>query len=137
MIAGAPDAPTIDAGGLSYTILNGSDVEVTGRAASNTATDIVIPATVVDSGTTYSVTSIGYEAFRDNALTSVIIPDSVITIGDNAFRVNALTSLTIGNSVATIGQVAFENNALTSVTIPDSVTIIGHSAFERTTPSPA
>ena len=65
--------------------INGTDVEVTGRASGNTATDIVIPATASDGATTYSVTTIGYAAFNGNALTSVIIPDSVTTIGDYAF----------------------------------------------------
>ena len=74
----------------------------------------MIPATASDSGTTYSVTTIGYAAFSDNALTSVTIPDSVTTIGD----------------------VAFYRNALTSVIIPDSVTTIGDYAFSAT-PSPA
>ena len=73
-------ASAFDVGGLSYTVINATDVEVTGRASGNTATDIVIPATVVDSGTTYSVTLIASQAFDGNALTSVIIPDSVTTI---------------------------------------------------------
>jgi hypothetical protein len=146
-------ALAFDVGGLSYTILNATDVEVTGRAAGNTDTDIVIPATVVDSGTTYSVTTIGDLAFFGNFLTSVTIGNSVTTIGDGAFFTNfltsviipdsvttigdfafsgptaSLTSLTIGNSVTTIGEAAFYNNALTSVTIPDSVTTIGQYAF--------
>ena len=85
-------ALAFDVGGLSYDVINATDVEVTGRASGNTATNIVIPATVVGSGTTYSVTTIGGQAFvRDYppfneqaipALTSVIIPDSVTTIGD-------------------------------------------------------
>jgi hypothetical protein len=118
-------ALAFDVGGFSYSILNGTDVEVTGRASGNTATNIVIPATVVGSGTTYSVTTIGGQAFvRDYppfneqaipALTSVIIPDSVTTIGGAAFYDNALTSVTIGNSVVYIGQYAFAYNALTSV----------------------
>ena len=112
-------------------ILNGTDVEVTGRAAGNTDTDIVIPATVTDSGTTYSVTTIGNDAFSDNALTSVTIPDSVTTIGNCAFYNNALTSVIIPDSVTSIGDYAFANNALTSVTIPDSVTTIGDDAFEQ------
>ena len=58
-----------NAGGLSYYVINATDVEVTDRAedctviltyySCTTATDIVIPETVVDSGITYSVTTIG------------------------------------------------------------------------------
>jgi hypothetical protein len=120
---------SFDVGGFSYFILNGTDVEVTGRAVGNTDTAIVIPATVADSGTTYSVTTIGTSAFEFNALTSVIIPDSVTIIGDYAFSENALTSVIIPDSVTTIGGYAFISNALTSVIIPDSVTTIGGAAF--------
>ena len=115
--------------GLSYSVINATDVEVTGRASGNTATDIVIPDTVGVSGTTYSVTTIGQEAFQSNALTSVIIPDSVTTIGGSAFSFNDLVSVTIGNSVTTIGEGAFTFNDLFSVTIGDSVTTIGAYAF--------
>jgi hypothetical protein len=122
-------ALAFDVGGLSYTILNATDVELTGRAAGNTDTDIVIPATVVDSGTTYSVTTIRVSAFAENALTSVIIPDSVTTIGDDAFSGNALTSVIIPDSVTSIGNFAFTGSGLTSVIIADSVTTIGNFAF--------
>ena len=105
--------------GLSYSVINATDVAVTGRASGNTATDIVIPDTVGVSGTTYSVTTIGDVAFHENALTSVIIPGSVTTIGQNAFSVNALTSVIIPDSVTTIGGGAFDSNALTSVIIPE------------------
>ena len=123
-------ALAFDVDGLSYGVINTTDVEVTGgRASGNTATDIVIPSTASDGTTTYSVTSIGDGAFLGNALTSVIIPDSVTTIGDYAFQVNALTSVTIPDSVTSIGTDAFSLNSLTSVTIGNSVTAIGEFAF--------
>ena len=99
-----------DVGGLSYDVINATDVAVTGRASGNTATDIVIPATVVDSGTIYSVTTIGESAFGSNALTSVVIPNSVTSIGSGAFYNNALTSVIIPDSVTSIGGSAFSGN---------------------------
>ena len=122
-------ALAFDVGGLSYSVINATDVEVTGRASGNTATDIVIPSTASDGTTTYSVTTIGDDAFYGNALTSVTIGNSVTTIGESAFYGNALTSVIIPDSVTTIGDYAFQVNALTSVTIPDSVTTIGDGAF--------
>ncbi|WP_298420613.1 BspA family leucine-rich repeat surface protein [uncultured Kordia sp.] len=140
--------------GLSYSI-NTSDpttVTVTGRVATNTNTDIVIPDMASD-GTSFftvsgianfaflqdqlisviignNVTSIGENAFRFNQLTNVDIPNSVISIGGEAFKNNLLINVTIGNSVNTIGNQAFANNQIISVTIPDSVTTLGSQAFQ-------
>ena len=95
--------------------------------------DVAIPSTVTYNGTTYSVTSIGEQAFGNCwGLTSVTIGNSVTSIGERAFRnCSGLTSVTIGNSVTYIGGGAFDGcSGLTSVTIPNSVTYIGGGAFD-------
>ena len=130
LISMAASAQAFDVGGLSYSVTGANTVEVTGRASSNTDTVIVIPASVTDNGTPYSVTTIGDFAFDTKGLTSVTIPDSVTTIGEATFYDNDLTSVTIPDSVTTIGGGAFSFNDLTSVTIPDSVTTIGDLAFD-------
>ena len=94
--------------------------------------NVTIPSSVTYSGTTFSVTSIGYLAFAYcTGLTSVTIPNSVTSIGDYAFYgCTGLTSVTIPNSVTYIGDYAFNCcKGLTSVTIPNSVTYIGSNAF--------
>ncbi len=88
--------------------------------------------TITDSVRTYSVTSIGDNAFYDcSSLYSVTIPNSVTSIGSNAFRdCSSLTSVTIPNSVTSIGEDAFEDcSSLTSITIPNSVTSIEEGVF--------
>jgi hypothetical protein len=87
--------------------------------------NVVIPSTIGG----VSVTTIGFQAFYGNQLTSVTIPDSVKTIGSQAFHSNDLTSVTIPNSVTTISIHAFNSNDLTSVTISDNVTTIDTGVF--------
>jgi hypothetical protein len=77
------------------------------------------------------VTHIGKEAFQNEELTSVTIPNSVTHIEGSAFWGNQLTSVTIPNSVTYIGPGAFRGNQLTSVTIPNSVTTIENAAFSK------
>ena len=93
---------------------------------------VVIPSSVTNNGTPYSVTSIGESAFENcSGLTSVTIPNSVTSIGVWAFyECSGLTSITIPNSVTSIGESAFSwCSSLTSVTIGNSVTSIGFGAF--------
>ena len=95
---------------------------------------IVIPETVIYSGTTYSVTSIENSAFYNcSSLTSVTIPNSVTSIGERAFYAcSSLTSVIIPNSVTSIESSAFFYcSSLTSVTIGNRVTSIGSSAFSN------
>ena len=97
---------------------------------------VTIPASVTYNGTTYSVTTIGEDAFRNcTSLASVTIPNSVTTIGEGAFSgCSSLTSVTIPNSVTSIGNYAFYGcSNLTSITIGNSVTTIGNAAFYECT----
>ena len=94
--------------------------------------EVIIPQSVAYNKKTYSVTSIGDEAFAHcYDLTSVTIPESVTTIGESAFYYcSGLTEVMIPNSVTSIGSEAFAYcTGLTSVTIGNSVTSIGNYAF--------
>ena len=125
----APVTTTID--GITY---EGDDANV-GAGVVVTAYDAaqgpdpVIPTTVDISGTTYTVTAIGDDAFRNKFLSSVDLPTSLRTIGDRAFLRNSLASIVIPDGVTTIGMEAFSDNSLASAIIPDSVSTIGMSAF--------
>ena len=102
---------------------------------------ITIPATVVNGGNTYSVTSIGKYAFSGcSGLTSINIPSSVTKIENGAFyNCTSLTSVSLPNGLESIGSNTsyddygtFEGcTSLTYITIPNSVTSIGYYAFVR------
>ena len=73
--------------GLSYDILSTEDRTCEVSDCSSNLSTVVIPSTVVNNGTTYTVTSIGNSAFSDcTSLTSVEIPNSVTSIGNYAFQ---------------------------------------------------
>ena len=150
---------SIEYNGINYTVLTVPSGEENGTVEVGKNRDasgaITIPAIITDGENTYTVTSIGDDAFswcsglisvdildgvtsignsaflECHNLTSVDIPDSVTSIGDGAFyRCLRLTSVNIPDGVTSIGDYAFsECSGLTSVTIPDGVTSIGNRAF--------
>lgn len=73
----------------------------------------------------------------NNALTELVIPDSVEYIGYRAFYFcSALTSVTIGEGVTSIGDEAFALCGIVNITMPDDVMLgtdvfLGCPAFEQ------
>ena len=84
------------------TAKDNGNITITGYKG--TATDVVIPAQINGK----PVVAIGEEAFADNDLTSVTIPNSVTSIGERAFYDNQLTSITIEANVS-LGWYSFDN----------------------------
>ena len=127
---------SIEYNGINYTVLTVPSGRENGTVEVginlDASGDISIPATITVGENTYTVTSIGDDAFKSRSgLTSVTIPDSVTSIGNGAFSYcKGLTSVTIPGSVTSIGYGAFsECSGLTSVDILDGVTSIGDFAF--------
>ena len=117
--------------GIYYNITDATakTVEVTDKDSySNEYCDTVtIPSSVTYRGVTYTVTSIGYEAFYCcDGLTSIEIPNSVTSIGERAFICcSGLTSIVIPNSVATIEKNAFYDcTSLKELYIEDGTTTL-------------
>lgn len=95
--------------------------------------DVVIPATVVYNNKTYTVTSIGRNAFYGcKDLTSVSIPESVTTIGASAFNdCTKLSSIELPTTITSIATKAFYGcRSLISINIPSSLTTIYEATFQ-------
>lgn len=113
---------------LRYFVLNDKEVEVIGII--NGAANIVVPEKTYVNGKLYTVTGIGWEAFKAELIQTVVLPNTIKNIGSNAFSESPLTCITIPDGVSSIDAAAFCNcRYLTSVTIPESVTSIESSAF--------
>ena len=115
--------------GIKYKIISSSECEVVQKE--DYSGDIVIPETVDENGVTYTVSSIGVNAFLRSSITSVVIPKSVKKIGMYAFfECNNLTSVKLGDGVEEIGKSAFcQCYNLTSVKLGDGVKVICDDAF--------
>ena len=132
-------AQSFTVGYLNYSVNDdGATVTVTGHVNGTGATgELVIPETVTYNESTYSVTTIGTDAFLQcSRLTgNLVIPNSVTTIEEWAFRdcEGFNGNLTIGNSVTTIGDFAFCFcwGFTGNLVIPNSVTTIGEFAFSE------
>lgn len=98
---------------IYYTILSSS---LSNRTAEVTVSpegyprDVAIPETVTSSGKKYKVISIANNAFENQKLTSVTIPESVTSIGSKAFyNCIKLESIVFPNSVENMGEDVFGN----------------------------
>lgn len=125
--------------GIYYNITSSTDltVEVTfqGDGDIKYSGAITIPSTVNHSGETYSVTSIGYNAFSDcSSLTSVTIPKCVTLIDNGAFygctgELIVNCNIPLGGD-ANMGECGpFNCSKFTKVTVGSEVTSIGDWAF--------
>ncbi len=128
--------------GISYHKLGGDSVEVTyeGTSQGNKdeyAGDIVIPATVINSGVTYRVTTIGTGAFYTNKkLTSITIGENVHTLDTNAIYNTSLDSIHFpknGKLKRLLMSAITTNKNLKTVVLPNTVTYLGSHAFSGCT----
>ena len=120
--------------GIYYNITGESTVEVANdnENGGTYSGSVTIPETVYYNGKTYTVTGIGYDAFKYcPGLTTVILPSTITTIGFGAFYCcHNLTNVNLPENLTTIDTYAFyECNNLSNVVIPPSVTWLGIYAF--------
>ena len=128
------EVPIKDITGVTYVPAGDKDKTVEYHAPSTGSTSVVVPETVTIKGTTYKVTSVSDNAFKNNKkIKKVVIGSNVTSIGKNAFSgCTNLQTVTIGKNVKTVGENAFMGcSKLQTVTMGSSVTTIGAKAFYK------
>ena len=130
-LVASADAVEID--GIYYNLVpKAKSAEVTSNPNKYTG-EVVIPDAVTYNDVSYSVTSIGNNAFYYcSGLTSITIPGSVTSIGSEAFYYcRSLTSVIIPDGVTSIGNAAFSGcTSLNTITLPaNKLTFNGTYAF--------
>ncbi len=120
--------------GFAYNIDYSSDRKATITGYIGDDTDITIPETIFNyyNGYYYDVVAIGEMAFIENdALTSVVIPDTVTEIGEFAFAsCYNLTEVKLPSGLTKIREYTFMGCfSLNEIVIPNSVIEIGIGAF--------
>ena len=124
-----------------YYNLSGSEAIVTNKSflTAYYSGDIIIPSSIVYKGKTYSVTSIGGDAFSGcSGLTSVTLNSNAI-VSENYTTSSGIKNIfgsqvrkyILGEGVTSIGDYAFcDCSGLTSITIGNNVTSIRKNAFQ-------
>ena len=128
-------------GGVYYDITSSTTVSVTYKGfakdsygyypVSGFTGDVVIPSKVTYDSKEYDVTAIGAYAFKESAVKSVTLPNSILTIAESSFYDSRqLTSVTLPSSLTAIGYSAFNGCIkLSSIVVPEGVTTIGTNCF--------
>lgn len=126
------NAETVEIDGIYYNLISkGKQAEVTSNIRGYVG-DIIIPSDFIYEGTTYSVTSIGKQAFFESyGLSSLTLPNSINSIGKAAFAYcHGLDTVVIPKNVTVIEDMVFADcEGLRRVVIPEGVTKIANSAF--------
>ncbi|MCM1507382.1 MAG: leucine-rich repeat protein [Ruminococcus flavefaciens] len=95
-----------------------------------TAETLVVPESIG----AYTVTAIGDEVFKDNAVVKNIeLPDTINYFGREVFRNSAIVSVNIPKSLVVIPSYSFNNcSELETVIFHDNIAFINYTAFKKT-----
>ena len=114
---------------IQYSLIDLKSVKVTSCLKQNGG-KLVIPSTVTSNGSTFTVTTIGNNAFDYSPMSEIIIPETVTKIGAAFQNSDSLKSITIPNSVKTIDDYTFQGCInLETVVLPNGLKSIGNLSF--------
>ena len=122
--------------GLGYTILSASDLTVeVDMLVDKSLSEVAVPQEVKYKDRQLQVIGIGYMAFKETDIESVLLPESIQYIGEFAFSdCGNLRSIDLPNSLQKIERHAFSGcKSLKSIDIPDNVTGLSEYILEDCT----
>lgn len=128
----------IDANGIAYDLDNiAYSATVTYKTTSynSYSGNVTIPAQVTTGGTTYAVTAVGDNAFRNcSGLTAITLGENIATVGNRAFMAcSALQQVTITPAVTSLGDYAFADcKAMQKLILNNDAPLeVGNGTFMR------
>ncbi|MEN8804876.1 MAG: leucine-rich repeat protein, partial [Wenyingzhuangia sp.] len=101
-MATAMNAQTFTIDNIVYEVISSQQKQVKVKKYRGTIKDIIISPTVINEGITYTVTEIGYEAFREKRVDYVYLPKTIEKISESAFFISGLKAFTISSAVQSI-----------------------------------
>lgn len=126
-IAASAQTINFEIDGLKYETTSANTARVTEVATSELTVDV--PATVEHDGTTYTVNSIGEEAFYYSKITKLTLPETVDSIYKRAFATTQFAEIKLPSKLVYIADYAFNSSNIENLVIPASVDHIGYGAF--------
>ena len=108
---------TVTIGKLTYKLYSFADGRHTATVTANTFSSGeigTVPSTVEHEGVTYTVTALGNESLRTDALT-VNLPETLTDIGESCIGGYNMTTITIPSHVESMGKWAIYNSSLKTI----------------------
>lgn len=124
---------TVD--GIQYS-LSGAYASVYRIAPSNTASNIVIPSTIMYGELSYTINKVGDYAFssshkENEYVRTITLPKTIETIGSYAFSNSKITNVNLPETLSSIGNYAFQNSSITEMVIPVLTSFGYYNAFDK------
>lgn len=95
---------------------------------------VVIPETVTYNDRTFPVTQIGSNAFHDNYMQYVILPNSITSLGSSSFQDSSLREITIPDGITELRYSIFSGcKYLNKITFPEGIKVINNYVFDGCT----
>ena len=120
---------TVNPDGQTVTLTYGPETY-----ASNFAVEI--PATVANGEAQYTVSIIGYQAFRSADVPQVLMPNTIEEVQGQAFEHSTVSKVRFSENLKHIREYAFSTTQIDSLVLHEGLQSIGERAFYMSSPTP-